>query len=46
MGTLAEGAFADAVGVAGDPVADLTLLAKSEHIRLVLKGGEVVKRLS
>jgi imidazolonepropionase-like amidohydrolase len=46
VGTLAEGAFADAIGVAGDPVADLTLLAKPENIRLVLKGGEVAKRLS
>jgi imidazolonepropionase-like amidohydrolase len=46
VGTLADGAFCDAIGVAGDPVADLTLLAKPENIRLVLKGGEVAKRLS
>ena len=46
VGTLAEGAFADVIGVAGDPLADLTLLARPDNIRLVVKGGEVAKRLN
>jgi imidazolonepropionase-like amidohydrolase len=46
IGTLCEGAFGDLVGVAGDPRADLELLARPENVRLVVKGGEVVKQLS
>ena len=42
-GTLAEGAFGDLIGVAGDPLDDLTLLARAEHVRLVVKGGDIVK---
>ena len=42
-GTLAEGAFGDLIGVPGDPLEDLTLLAKAEHVRLVVKGGDVMK---
>ncbi len=42
-GILAEGAFGDVVGVAGDPLDDLGLLAHAEHVRLVVKGGDVVK---
>ena len=44
VGTLSPGAFGDVIGVAGDPLADLELLAKRDNIRLVVKGGEVVKR--
>ncbi len=44
-GTLTEGAFGDLVGVPGDPLADLSLLARAENVRLVVKGGEVVKRV-
>jgi imidazolonepropionase-like amidohydrolase len=42
-GTLAEGAFGDLIGVPGDPLADLSLLATPDRVRLVVKGGEVVK---
>jgi imidazolonepropionase-like amidohydrolase len=38
-----EGSWGDLIGVPGDPLADLTLVAKPENIQLVLKGGEVVK---
>ena len=44
VGTLAEGAFADLIGVAGDPLEDLAVLASAGQVRLVVKGGEVVKR--
>jgi imidazolonepropionase-like amidohydrolase len=44
-GTLAGGAFGDLIGVPGDPLADLTLLARADQVRLVVKGGEVVKQL-
>ena len=43
VGTLAEGAYGDLVGVEGDPLENLELLAKPENVRLVVKGGEVVK---
>jgi imidazolonepropionase-like amidohydrolase len=42
-GTLAVGAFGDLIGVAGNPLEDLRLLADPEQIRLVVKGGQVVK---
>jgi imidazolonepropionase-like amidohydrolase len=43
VGMLEPGAWGDVIGVPGDPVADLTLLSKPDNIRLVVKGGEVVK---
>ena len=42
-GRLAEGAFGDLIGVPGDPVENLELLARRETIHLVVKGGDVVK---
>jgi len=44
VGSLQPGAWGDLIGVPGDPVADLELLAKPESVHLVLKGGEVVKQ--
>jgi imidazolonepropionase-like amidohydrolase len=41
VGRVAVGAYGDLVGVAGDPLADVTLL---EHPVFVMKGGETVKR--
>ena len=43
VGSLKPGSWGDLIGVPGDPVADLELLAKPENVRLVVKGGEVVK---
>ena len=43
VGQLKEGSWADLIGVPGDPLADLTLVARPENIHLVVKGGEVVK---
>jgi imidazolonepropionase-like amidohydrolase len=45
-GTLEPGAFGDVVGVAGDPLENLELVARAENVRLVVKGGEVVKQAS
>ncbi|HEV2415430.1 MAG TPA: amidohydrolase family protein [Candidatus Dormibacteraeota bacterium] len=43
VGNLDPGAWGDLIGVPGDPVANLELVAKPENIKLVVKGGEVVK---
>jgi imidazolonepropionase-like amidohydrolase len=43
MGTLAEGAWGDVIGVPGDPLADLELVARPHNVQLVVKSGEVVK---
>jgi len=40
VGTIAPGAFADMIAVAGDPMRDITEL---ERVRWVMKGGVVVK---
>ncbi len=42
-GELREGCFGDLIGVPGDPLADLSLLARPDTIHLVVKAGEVVK---
>ncbi len=43
IGTLEDGKLADAILVAGDPLADIALLAEARNVRLVVKGGVVVK---
>jgi imidazolonepropionase-like amidohydrolase len=43
-GTLAEGAFGDVIGVPGNPLDDLELIARPENVRLVVRGGQVVKQ--
>lgn len=45
VGTLTPGSWGDLIAVAGDPLSDLTLLASPDNIRLVVKGGEVVKTI-
>ncbi len=40
VGALEPGKFADLIAVAGDPLADVTLL---ERVRLVMKGGKVAQ---
>jgi len=41
VGAIAVGRFGDLIGVAGDPLADVTRL---EKVSFVMKGGELVKR--
>jgi imidazolonepropionase-like amidohydrolase len=41
LGTLEKGKLADIVVVAGDPLADVTVLQKPEQIALVIKDGEI-----
>ena len=43
VGRLEPGSWGDLIGVPGDPVSNLELLSKPENIKLVVKGGEVVK---
>lgn len=43
VGTLEAGSWGDVIGVPGDPVANLELLSKPENVKLVVKGGELVK---
>jgi imidazolonepropionase-like amidohydrolase len=40
VGTLEKGKFADIVAVSGDPLQDITEL---QHVKFVMKGGEVIK---
>jgi len=40
IGAIEPGKFADLIAVAGDPIADIT---ESEHVRFVMKGGEVIR---
>ena len=40
VGTLDPGAWADVIAVDGDPLKDVTAL---EHVKFVMKGGEVIK---
>lgn len=43
IGTIEEGKDADLVLVAGDPVADIALLADATNIRVVVQAGRIVK---
>ena len=43
IGEVREGYEADLIAVAGDPLADIELLADGANIPLVVKGGQVVK---
>ena len=43
VGSLEAGSWGDLIGVPGDPVANLELLARPDNVHLVVKGGEVVK---
>ena len=45
-GLLAEGYDADLITVDGDPLADISLLAKPDHITAVWVGGRQVKGIS
>ena len=42
MGTIEAGKLADLLGVAGDPLADISVLRDRSRIELVVKGGDVV----
>ena len=44
IGTLEKGKRADLIAVAGDPLADVGILADAQRIRLVLKDGVVAVR--
>jgi imidazolonepropionase-like amidohydrolase len=44
IGTLEKGKRADLIAVAGDPLADVAILADASRIRLVLKDGVTVAR--
>jgi len=43
LGTIEEGKLADIVLVQGNPLDDINILLKPENIRLVMKGGVLVK---
>ncbi|MEO7020671.1 MAG: amidohydrolase family protein [Ktedonobacteraceae bacterium] len=44
LGTLAVGKLADVIIVAGDVLDDIKLIADPANVKLVLKGGQVVKK--
>jgi len=43
VGVLREGSWGDVIGVPGDPLENLELVARPENVHLVVKGGEVLK---
>jgi imidazolonepropionase-like amidohydrolase len=43
IGRVAAGMEADLIAVAGDPLADIGLLAEAGNVRLVVKGGQICK---
>ena len=43
IGTVEEGKLADLVAFDRDPLTDPEVLARAERVRLVVKGGAVVK---
>jgi len=43
VGRLEPGSWGDVIGVSGDPLANLELLAKPENVHLVVQGGDLVK---
>ncbi len=44
IGTLEAGKVADVVAVQGDPLEDIALLGDPERVRMVVKGGRVVRQ--
>lgn len=44
VGTLETGKLADVVAVQGDPLQDITLVADPARVRVVVKGGDVVRQ--
>lgn len=45
VGTLEEGKFADLIVVNSDPLSDISVLRKTENIKVVVKGGVIEKHL-
>lgn len=43
-GSLAPGSFGDVIGVPGNPLDDLNLVARPDNVKLVVKGGKVFKK--
>jgi len=43
LGSLEQGKLADVVAVQGDPLADIALMGDPSRVRVVVKGGEVVR---
>ena len=43
VGSLAPGSWGDLIGVPGDPLESLDLIARAENVRLVVKAGKAVK---
>ena len=41
LGTVEKGKLADLIAVAGDPLADVTILQDPQRVALVVKGGEI-----
>jgi imidazolonepropionase-like amidohydrolase len=46
LGEVKEGYLADLLLVDGDPLADVSLLQNAEHLKVIMKGGELYKNTS
>src|SRR5438034_4839741 len=45
VGTIEEGKRADIIVLDADPLADTSIFADADHVRMVMRGGDVVKNL-
>jgi imidazolonepropionase-like amidohydrolase len=43
IGTVQEGKLADLLVVAGNPLENIAILQKPENLRLIMKGGRMIK---
>jgi imidazolonepropionase-like amidohydrolase len=44
IGTLEPGKYADLIAVAGNPLRNLTIFQNADNLKVIMKGGRLVKQ--